>query len=162
RVSYATGCGQIVLMAFDEATGQQRPASDADGIARVAGGGEDRTQSGGDDNRTVGPDGLTFFESHARHEFGHTVADAPYERVENGNAFATKWAGWKQLGDAQFADAMFPVREGSETLTFPNGDRVTVTGRHVAKWCVSFLKEGKAPANNPITRVAIDDMTKLL
>jgi hypothetical protein len=68
------------------------------GTGWSTGGGEDRTATGGDDNETV-PGGLTYFQNHARHEFGHSVGEQAYQGVSStGNAFAEAWGGWSQTG----------------------------------------------------------------
>lgn len=128
------------------AAGMDTMKADSDrlGTPRMVGGGEKR---GKNDQRTLGADTLTYFQNHARHEFGHSVGDSQYPGMAStGNAASTTWGGWAKEGAGAFQAAMWSasanvnVRIGSPPVT------VSVPAADVASWAINILQGGAEPA----------------
>jgi hypothetical protein len=134
-------------------SGMDTTASDADanGVGRMVGGGERR---GRQDNRTLGDTSLTYFQNHARHEFGHSVGASQYPGLQKGDDAALAYAGWTAVSDADFQAAMWNAG-GSVRLTVGAAAvQVHVPAVDVAAWATQLLKSGQEPRSG---NVLVDD-----
>jgi len=131
---------------------QRHIGADSEGIATSVGGGEDRTATGGQDNRTT-PAGLTYFENHVIHEFGHSVGRTKYEDVDDkGNDFAIAYAGWASTNEATFLADMWSATAAGK-VTDGAGTDHNVTAAAIGAWAAAVLSGGSEPSGNTVTAV---------
>lgn len=138
---------------------ERRAPSDRTGIASSVGGGEDRTATGGANNRTAA---ITYFQNHAIHEFGHSTGAAKYTNVPStGNEFATQYGGWVGgKSAADFKAAYWTLSNAAaatpDVLTHPTNPAATypVTADAVAAWLTSIVSTGTEPTGNAVTLAA--------
>ncbi|MDP2310701.1 MAG: hypothetical protein Q8P18_32085 [Pseudomonadota bacterium] len=156
--SYAWS-GNVIMYAPKALNGVANPgrmdttASDSDslGVAGMVGGGQ---QVGRQDNRTLGAESLTYFQNHARHEFGHSVGDSQYAGMQMGNDAVVTYAGWAAVTDLEFQGAMWSASGSVRMQVGSPPTRVSVPTADIAAWVVSLLKTGAEPGTG---NVLIDD-----
>lgn len=147
--SYAWG-GNVIMYAPATLGGVANPShmdttaqdSDALGNARGVGGGDLR---GRNDMRTLGATSLTYFQNHARHEFGHSVGDSQYPGMQLGNDVVKTYADWADVADGDFTSAMFSATGAVRLEVGSPPTRVNVPAADIAAWAVSLLKSGTEP-----------------
>lgn len=125
---------------------------------------------------------LSYFENHARHEFGHAVGGTTYGSLITGNDQAIAAGQWVQTDVNTFRAAMWTAT-GDQVWTpgraapgrplprTPGGPpvppappprrEVRVTADDACAWMLGVLAAGAEPAGNPITALSLAAGAKL-
>ncbi len=125
--------------------------SDSEGAGTATGGGQDRSRSGGSDQRTtVTP--LTYFQNHSYHEFGHSVGAQQFQGMtRSGDDEATRYGNWSTEGSGAFQTAMWSGSDADNLMATPTGSATPqpfpVPAADARDWCTSLLQTGREPSS---------------
>ncbi|GEM_PF-3417295 len=142
-------------------------ADDTQGVGYSTGGGVDNSATGGDDNETI-PGGLTYFQNHAVHEFGHSVGETVYNKdgggtLPKGDTFAQTYGGWAQAGTAvDYARSMSwtTAMDTTNYTLIDGGKNLTVAGTVIRDFLTSIAEKGLSNATDPAALVDAADPAK--